>query len=169
MPVGTYPISVNPVTGVLGYDSMAFVRRTADRADITSNTTLADDGVLQLDVAASGVYFVRAMIHYTADANGDLKIGFTAPAAATFTWTPISLTTTATTSAAALRMPTKAIADSDIAGGVDSSTSVAAFPTGLLVVGATAGTFKLQVAQGTSSATATVVKAGSWMFAERVA
>lgn len=143
------------------------VRRTADHAGITSSTTLADDGVLQLAVAANSVYVLQAMIVYTASAAGDIKLGWSGPSGATLTWTPCGLTTTTSASAGSVRLPSKTISDTDIPGAVDVSTPVTALPTGLLVVGATAGTFKLQWAQGTSDATATVVKAGSYLMLTR--
>ncbi|WP_431895860.1 hypothetical protein [Micromonospora haikouensis] len=144
-----------------------FVRRTADHAGIASSTTVADDGVLQVSVAAGAVYVLQAMIVYTAPAAGDIKIGWSAPSGASLTWTPCGLTTTTSATAGSIRMPAKTLADTDIPGAVDVSTPVAALPTGLLVVGSTGGLLKLQWAQGVSDLGLTVVKAGSYLMLTR--
>ncbi|TDC63883.1 hypothetical protein E1258_09565 [Micromonospora sp. KC207] len=146
-----------------------FVRRTADHAGIASSTAVADDGVLQVSVAPGAVYVLQAMIVYTASSAGDIKLGWAAPSGSSLTWTPCGLTTTTTTAAGSVRLPSKTLADTDIPGAVDVSTPVTALPTGLLVVGATAGLFKLQWAQGVSDLGATVVKAGSYLMLTRAA
>ena len=53
-------------------------------ADVsTTSATLADVTGLSASVAANGVYAFRALVHYTAAAANDYKLGITVPAAAT--------------------------------------------------------------------------------------
>jgi hypothetical protein len=49
-----------------------------------------------------------------------------------------------------------------------ATTTVHAYPKGLVITGSTAGSFQFQWAQGTSSTTGTVVRAGSLLTMKRI-
>ena len=145
-----------------------FARKTTDES-VTSSTTLQNDDALSVSVLASCTYEVKLFLVYDAATSGDLKFGFTGPAFATFDWVQGGLLNTADASFGSFAMDFKNATATAIVTGAGAGTKLIAMPEGLLVVSTTAGSFGLQWAQGTSSATATHVFAGSWMRLRRVA
>jgi hypothetical protein len=133
---------------------------------VTSSTTLVNDNTLFVSVVASSAYLVELVLNYDADTAGDLKIGWTAPAGAVMTnVTQSSLTGTAATFTddqmiAAVSVP--------VSGGLGAGNNAGFLYKGFLNVSSTAGTLQLQFAQGTSSAVATRLFAGSYLLAQRV-
>lgn len=135
----------------------------------SSNTTMTTDNALTLAVAANATYLFEGYVSYSqnlgASSTAGIKIGWTAPIGATLTWSsdgtdgPTSLTGQDATSQPITQ--TRSLP----ANGV---TSMRAAPTGLLTTGGTAGAFALQWAQVSSSATPTIVRAGSWVRLIRV-
>lgn len=136
----------------------------------SSTTTMATDAELTLAVVANATYLFEGYVSYSqnlgASSTAGIKIGWTAPTGASLTWSsdgtdgPTSLTGQDATSQPITQ--TRSLP----ANGV---TSMRAAPTGLLTVSSTAGTFGLQWAQVSSSATPTFVRAGSWLRLIRVA
>jgi hypothetical protein len=147
-----------------------FVRRTTDAGSIASNISVGDDSVLLLPVAANSTYLLSSQVIYTADPGGDLRIGWSGPASATLDWNIGSMDAISSSVSSTSYWGTNTIAGTDVAGGVNASSSpVLARPSGLLVTSSTAGTLKFRWAQGTSSAFGTQVRAGSWLRLDRVA
>lgn len=139
--------------------------KTLDQS-VTSSTTLADDGELFVSVAASCRYEVYARVKYTAATAGDLKLGWSGPSGATLIWNmggPASGVTDATGSP---YWGANTLAGTDIVGG--TGTDLICQPSGILVTSTTAGTLRLRFAQGTSSATATTIYAGSSLVLRRL-
>ncbi len=147
-----------------------FVRKTGDTSR-SSTTTLADDPELTLTVAANATYLVDVGLWYvsTSQTAGDFRGQLFAPAGAAMQAAIHSLSTTA------------AAGTDDVCGSITLSFgwSVGVNSTaepwnplmakGVLVVGSTAGAFKLQWAQNFSHATATTLKANSYLALRRVA
>lgn len=132
---------------------------------------VADDTDLALAVKPNAVYDMGAHIIFTAGAaaatNG-FKFGFAGPAGATMKWVPHSkIDTDGTNQAAAIWMSSLAITQTISSGGAGANKLVAR-ASGLLMVSATAGTFKLQWSQATSNAAATTVYAGSFLTLRRI-
>lgn len=133
---------------------------------ITSSTTFTDDTVLGLTVAANASYIVDMSLIYDGDSAGDLKLQFTKPAGASHTNTFLSSLggTAATTS------------DNVVSGGstvpilgcLGAGTNCGMLWKSFLSVSSTSGTLQLQWAQNATSATATRVRAGSYLLAQRV-
>lgn len=124
---------------------------------VTSSTVLQDDDELFLPLAASTNYAFEVFIYYVGGSSPDFKMAFTVPAGATIVWVeidglnsgPESLTNTPITgSGTAATIP-------------DITTPSWIRASGSVINGSTAGNLTLQWAQGTSSATAATVKAGS--------
>jgi hypothetical protein len=134
---------------------------------LTSNTTLASITGLSATVAASTRYRVNATLFYTAATAGDLKIGWTAPAAATAIYGIQGLVSSATAITGTFSPGYSTTSGNLIVGGVDATNLFCTVELTLLT-SVTAGTFQLQFAQGTSSVTATVIKASSTMTVLRV-
>lgn len=145
-----------------------FARKTADES-LPSSTTLQDDDQLAVAVDANATYWVQTFISYEAATAGDLKIGWSAPAGAEFPWNFAGLTSTAATAGDAVYSAVNTLSGTDTAGGIGAGAALVARPSGILVISSTPGTFTFRWAQGTSSATPTIVKAGSGLLLTRVA
>jgi len=144
---------------VRGSDTeVLFALKLTDES-LTSSTTLQNDDTLLFPVEASATYEFTATVVYVGNTTGDFKLAFTFPSGATLYWvgkgTPIGL---------------------DNSFGAASGTSLAysgettnqsIVVQAVLTTGSTAGTLQLQWAQNTSNATATVVKTGSFIRAQR--
>lgn len=158
-------ISANPVTSQL-----LFVRKTADES-VTSSTTLQDDNHLSVTVEANAIYDVRLWIIAEGDeTTGDAKVKFVAPAGAAMNFTTYSPHFTETSEfGSTIKVTLSDLTGSPTYGLFGAGISVILKADGLLTVGGTGGTFKLQWAQNGSSATPTIFKTGSYMTLRRVA
>lgn len=145
-----------------------YVRKTANES-VTSSTTLQDDDHLLLSVAANATYLVELMLIYDGATTGDIKIVFTMPSGATFDGLPGGVTTGAATQSASVKLAHIQSTEEGLgAVGTGAGNRVVAHAIGVLQVGSTAGTFRLQWAQLASDVTATTVLANSWMALRRV-
>ena len=150
-----------------------FVRKTADES-VTSSTTLQNDDHLLYTISAAGTYVIDVQLFAlsAADAAGDIKVGFTFPTG-TFLltgagphnslasgsnvvgeWTGATLTSGTTT------IPYGLSANGTIPLGIRLR--------GIFIATAT-GTLQLQWAQVASNASASTVKANSFMTVQQVA
>jgi hypothetical protein len=145
----------------LGIGAYQFVRKTADTS-YTSTTTLANDPHLfTASLPASSIWQVEVIFGFTAASatNGGVKNNFTFPSGASLKlWVP---SPTASTSYAITAADTWTIPDSGVSHG--------GMYFGILTIGATAGIFRVQWAQNSSSATATTIQANSYFKLRRVA
>lgn len=139
--------------------------KTADQS-VTASTTFTDDVHLTVQVEANCVYDLVMILTYDALAAGDLKTQFVSPAGATIVGVASGLSTTA---AASTDDFTTSWTGGANVGGLGAGSTQALYGRGLLTTAGTAGTFKLQWAQTTSSATATRVFTGSYILLRRVA
>jgi hypothetical protein len=144
-----------------------FARKTANEA-VTASTAVQDDDHLFLTVEPNAVYLIDAFLIYLAGNNNpDLLLAWSGPAGATFDWTAGGLLSTVTTVTGSIHLQHRAIGET-VAVGATTSAAVAR-PSGLLVTGVNGGTFRFRWAQNTSDASATEVRANSWLRAQRVA
>lgn len=139
------------------------VRKTLDE-NVISSTVLQNDDALLAAVAANSSYWVQLYLIYTSPAAAFLKIGWTAPASATFDWTANGLgSTVSAASAGVIERASLAIAGSQVIG-CDGATAVVALVQGWLITAGTSGNLQFQWAQGTSTASNSTVKAGSTLW-----
>ena len=149
------------------------VVKAADES-VTSNTTPQDDDELFLTVTANAAY--RLTMHLLVACTGtgsDIFFRFNAPTGSTMSASSAGIDQGATTvigsmNAGAIQNVTTFPTSPNFAYGAVNST-VGIITVGTLIVGSTAGTLRLQWSQATSSATATVVKAGSSLELARYA
>lgn len=134
--------------------------------NVTSSTALANDADLALTVTSSSSYRVMGRLIYTGGTQGssDLKIGWTAPSGSTFLWNTLGQDTSGNTT----WTNTKLLSDTVSQGSASGATRMV-MVEGILLTGSNAGTFHLQWAQNTSSGTATTMRTGSVLQAERFA
>lgn len=143
----------------------ALIVKSADES-VTSSTALQDDDELLFAGAANTAYRFRLVAFVTGSINGDIKFGFTFPTGAggaTITWMGYGVVSTATTQADALHSAGYVASTT-----ADQTLTFNAHGNGTLIIaegyiefGSTAGNLILRWAQGTSNATATIVKKGS--------
>lgn len=135
---------------------------------VTSSTTQQNDDHLFLSVTANTTYWVQAMIIYDGATGGDIKFRWTAPSGATMSWVDDGLDSAAATATDDVSRARQSISSEPVRAAVGAGSSVVAIPKGVLVVGSTSGTFRLQWAQGASSSTATRVLASSILMMRRM-
>jgi hypothetical protein len=125
-------------------NTLEVIRKTADQS-ITSSTTLTNDSALFTWLRANAVYVVETSLIVDADVTGAIKTGISAP--------------TGSTVQRATAAPTGPFA-------TGTTVDVRRFAT--ISTSSTAGFVQFQWAQNASSATATVVKAGSFIKVRRI-
>jgi parallel beta-helix repeat protein len=145
----------------------AFRYKTSDQS-VTSSTALVDDADLQFAVAAGEVWELSGTLFVDGSQAGDFGVRITTPASPTGYWRSTGPNGSASSTTATSILPTAQLFNTTpTVGMLGAGVIVPVQITGLLV-NTTAGTVKIQWAQGTSDATATIVKAGSYLRAKRV-
>ncbi|MFJ4808483.1 hypothetical protein [Streptomyces longwoodensis] len=135
----------------------------------TSTTAIAADPHLSINVVP-GTYQVDAFLLYDGDPTADLKLGWFAPASTTGGWWPGGSDSSNTTQAATARwggLTDFSVSTLPVAC-IGSGTVVTCRPVGTATVTGT-GQISLAWAQNASSATATVIRANSWLQLRRIA
>lgn len=145
-----------------------FARKTADES-VTSSTVVQDDNELFISVAANEVWKFWLDLHYEAVAGGGITMGWTVPVGATGRWGSHGLNLTSTTNTDSIIVKSASTITDTLSNGGAGTADVMSLITGLVVVGGTGGTLRLQWAQRTSSPTATTVFTHSSLYAVRVA
>ncbi|QRV59443.1 hypothetical protein I6J40_34550 (plasmid) [Streptomyces californicus] len=157
------PAGVPPTGDVVG------VIRTVDKAadeSVTSSTVLQDDDHLTLPVTAGGRYAIDACLVVSGDPAGDLLLTLSAPPGSTGHWAPAGITLGVSDGTGSLRLTRY---DPGVAIGVGiTAAGLIVTPLGTITAGAS-GAITVQWAQNAAMATATVLRAGSWLRLTRVA
>lgn len=133
---------------------------------VTSSITLQNDDHLVLPVLANTIYFVQGMLIYTGDSAGDMGFRWSAPSGSVFNWASDALGSSAASLTSQVSRTAQGVTNQPTFGAVTGGTAVAPFK-GLLTVGSSGGNLRATWAQGTSNATATTMKAGSYIMARR--
>jgi hypothetical protein len=149
----------------------------------SSTTTLTADPELTFSVLANGVYIVDGWIKYTGDPASDITLSWTVPTGAIGEWSGLGVGNpliSANGSPGALVADTGSVRgymmraeSTDFTGsrgfGALSTTDTLAIQlSATLRVGSSDGTFALNWAQSSSSATATTVYTDSWLRLQRI-
>lgn len=140
--------------------SGTFVRLSADSASVTSSTTMVNSA-LSVSLEAGTAYIIDAYLIFTSATSGGgyrYDFGGGSLSATSFAASEGTITTNVT------QALTTAIASQSNPPQSPSADRV----TGFILVNA-AGTLIIRFAQGTSNATSTVLKAGSWLMLHQVA
>jgi hypothetical protein len=139
-------------------------RKTGPQS-VTSSTTLVDDSELLLPVDGSSEYEVLGLVFFSAAVAGDLKIGWSGPSGAGFSWSFGGGPSTISSASDIWYHGSNTIGGTDIAGGTGSNAILRV--AGVLTT-TNAGTLLLRWAQGTSSGTATSIVAPSVLIARKI-
>ncbi|MFD1055428.1 hypothetical protein [Terrabacter terrigena] len=132
-----------------------------------STVTIVDDNHLFATVAANSVYQFQSLLKYTsASATPGITYAWQGPAGATLSYRTIGLVVGATSQSNIATVPSSL--GSTVSLGTLAGATEYIDMHGLLVVGGTGGTFKLQWAQQTSSATQTSLLQDSFFVLRRI-
>lgn len=149
-------------------DLGSFFRAKLADQSVTSSTTLTDDADLTFPVVVGEKWEIEGVLFIDGSNAGDCSVRLTAPSGTTGFWSALGdAASNSSSTAAAVLNVAQAFTTTMTVGTLASFTRTVRV-TGLATI-TTAGTLKLQWAQGTSDVTATTIKAGSYIRARRVA
>jgi len=169
---GQFTVSTTGDIATTGIGMVQGKYKTGDTSRASTTTMTADPDLVNIPVVANGVYVVDCSIIYSAIDAADLKIQFTAPASTVMNWHGGCLPTTSTGSTGTYIYDCQTLATTYTPGGGDAAgnaTQMILDVKGLLRVAGTAGNFGVQWAQNSSNATATILRAGSYIQLNRIA
>jgi hypothetical protein len=134
---------------------------------VTSSITVQDDNELSMTLNANSNYWLDGLIIIDGAAAGDFRLQFVVPSG-TIRWLGDGPDSSAAATTEIVDRNWKAGSLTTIIGTVASGTSTVLPVSGIIRTAASGGTFKLQWAQGTSSATATRVFLDSFLRVTRM-
>jgi len=142
--------------------------KTADES-VTSSITLQDDNQLFVTVQPNTSYWFEAFLVTNGAVGADINIALFVPSGTIrYTTNGLDFAATGVVGDVNRRSLGGGAVVGSVAGTIAAATSTIIPPAGIVRVGASGGTFKLQWAQNVSTATATRVMAGSYMRLLRV-
>lgn len=141
-----------------------FARKTVDETIIAS-ATLQNDDVLLVAVAASATYEFRLRAVINSGTTPDFKMGWTFPSGLTMTYDLLEGETLGT-AANVIQGP---YIQTDVPPISTTGSDQPWIAEGLVIVDSTAGNLQWQWAQNTSTASNTIVRAGSYLRLRRLA
>ncbi|MFJ9318263.1 hypothetical protein [Streptomyces globisporus] len=145
------------------------VTRTVDKPtdeQVQSSLVLQDDDHLTIPVSVGGRYAIDAMLAVDGDPAADLLLTIAAPPGSTGYWTPGAVTLGVSDGTGSIRL-TRYAPGASIGVGITAAGLMVA-PLGTITAGAN-GVIAVQWAQNVSSATPTILRAGSWLRVTRTA
>lgn len=156
-----------PDASAVGDPQTIFLKKTADET-VTSSGTIQDDDHLNFAVAANRTYEISGAIQAdNASNNIDIKLAFQLPTSASMKVYALGVQNAGGNAVQGSGLMTASNTSKTflINGGVSTLIQF----RGILVIGANSGNVKFRWAQGTSNATGTIVRSGSYMVLRRVA
>ncbi|MFD5938262.1 hypothetical protein [Streptomyces griseus] len=145
------------------------VTRTVDKPldeQLVSSIIVQADDHLSIPVTAGGRYAVDACLIVSGDPAADLLLTLAAPPGSSGHWTPGAITLGVSDGTGSIRLTRYDLGQS-IGVGITAAGLIVA-PLGTVTAGSD-GAVSVQWAQAVASATATVLRAGSWLRLTRVA
>ncbi|MGK5529369.1 hypothetical protein [Streptomyces sp. URMC 129] len=141
------------------------VELSADTAGVTSSTTLVTTGLV-VPVAASAQYDFRVRVAYNSSQTGGARFAWTAPTGAAMTRHVLGVADGQNAASGTVVMRARDTGTEQLAGG--GLTFASYWEDIRVVTGATAGNCTLMYAQANSNATATIIRALSFVEYRRV-
>lgn len=166
MPFPIYLAGMRATAGLVTSSEIASIVKTSDQS-VTSSTVLVSDTQLQLPVLANASYIFGCYVDYEGAAigTGDLKHQWAQPATSAIRFTQTYISTAGALGGGVTQLG----GDVLTAGTAGAGVLRALVMDGSLVNGATPGNVVFTWAQNTSSATATIVHAQSYLWLLRTA
>lgn len=141
-------------------------RKTANES-VTSSTSPQADDHLTMTLNANTVYWLDGLLLTDGAATGDFRLQFIVPSG-TIRWLANGLQSGTAATLDIVDRNWKVGATTTIMGTVASGTTTVVHVAGIIRVGASGGTFRLEWAQGTSSGTATRLFTNSFLRCVRM-
>lgn len=141
---------------------------------VSNSSSYQDDDHLFMQVAANAQYMMEVFLTYNAPSSGvDLITAWSFPSGTTFAWSPLGPNAGQSTNVDQATLQMISITEASTAftdlEGYDGGDAVA-YLRGIFVrVGSAGGTVRFRWAQGGPSGTPTIIRAGSYLHARRVA
>lgn len=143
--------------------------RTTNAASTVSTTIANDTQLFFANIPANTKWIVESMIIYQADGGADFKMGWTAPAGATFAWNFHGLSSDQTTPVGMVYHAVNGLGGTDFTGGQGAGARAVCWPKGFLVMGGTSGTFSFAWSAATNNGFGVLCGVDSWIRLTRVA
>jgi hypothetical protein len=140
----------------------------AANESVTSSIVIQDDNHLFLTVSANVTYLLESFISYTGATAGDMVYGFSGPTGSVLTYCSDGLGNAAASATDNVSRNLQSLGLFTTSAGCVTGSTCVTLPKGLLQVGSTSGILRLRWAQGTASATATTILAGSVLMLRRM-
>jgi hypothetical protein len=154
---------------VSGIGTVLFAIKTSD-TDRANTASPAPDPHLQLQLAANCTYVISGLLIWGGSQTGDIGVDFDGPSTTDGWWTTVNPDQSITNPTAAAHYLASGATEGRSYGWAPDSASR---PFGMVITGilqtTSAVTYRLLWSQATADATATTVRAKSWLRAERVA
>lgn len=148
------------------FEQQQIVIKSADES-VTSSTSVQDDNHLTMTLSANTNYWVEGHLITDGAVGGDFRLQFIVPSG-TIRWLANGPLSSATGTVTDVDRNYKVGATTTIMGTIASGTNSVVHIFGIIRTAGSGGTFKLQWAQGTSSGTATRVRANSMLRVARM-
>lgn len=154
-----------------GADAWTKLARKTANESVTSSTTLQADNDLFFAIAANEVWLWDALLLFDAPVAGDAKIQWDGPAGASAVWGSHGPKTGDDTSIGNIAVKGAGLGTGESLpfGTMGAGVTATVLVKGIVTNGATPGTFELLWSQNTINGTATILKAGSFLYAIRIA
>lgn len=134
-------------------------------AAITSSTVLTDTAGLSLSLEPRSRYIFDGYVAFDSSATAEITFGFRAPPGATGHWAVLG----SDVSAPGLDVyVATTFSDASYAFSEGAATGQVLFPHGYIVTSGASGALQFRFAQGTSDASATSLRKGSWLRLTRI-
>ncbi|MFB7354863.1 hypothetical protein [Streptomyces gardneri] len=158
------------VTADLLASSQPDVVRKVATESVSSSTTLQNDDELFVSVEANATYIVNMFLLHSSPLPGDLSIGWSVPTGASFAWGVQAASNDTANSfvVSDMNLVGRNATEAATFGGGDG-TATRADVSGTLTTSVTAGTLQFRWAQRVSNASASQIRAGSWLSVRRIA
>lgn len=169
MPVFPTLVAGQRLTAALLTSALPVTAVQAADQSVTSSTVLVNASGLSFPVVSGASYTISGLLIFNGGAaSDDFKTGWTAPASSVLNWQTQAQPVAATANNGVVVTNAKQMADLSSLGTIGAATDLTALVAAQFTAGGT-GTLQFKFAQVTSSATATTLRAGSFLVAQRYA
>jgi len=159
------------ISGNLTVDAINTGRKAFKLSDTSrTTTTVTSDPDLSIGLPdASGIYAIEALLNVRGDAAADINVGWSAPAGATGSWTPINFNVTASGNSANVEIVSSLWSAQRTMGlHATPTTPYGVHVRGFIRNNGTSGNLVVQWAAATAGGTGTIMGLGSWLTAEKL-
>jgi len=159
------------ITHELTADVINFSRKAFKLTDTSrTSATLSNDPDLTVPLTdASGVYAVEALLNVRGDSAADINIGWSAPAGATGSWTPVNFNIGTSGNSGSVEIVASTWGTARSMGlHATAATAYGVHVKGFIRNNGTSGNLVVQWAAATAGGTGSIMGLGSWLMVEKL-